>query len=76
MNYDNEITVSMDFQVKTHQGQCDEMISCYIPSIRQYYSAKTHEDVIRKGQAIMTLYIRFFNEHNRSALVETNTDRV
>ena len=41
--YKNEMTISVDFTVKTDQHDSDEMISCYMPEIDVYFAAKNQK---------------------------------
>lgn len=64
-DYKDEMVVSINFTVKTDQHDTDEMISCYIPEINQYFSARTPEDVKRKASAFIKSWINFWNERNQ-----------
>ena len=64
--YDTVQKITAEFEVQTHQGQCDEMISCFIPATNMYFSARTAEDVTRKGRAMIQMFVKLWNEYNQS----------
>lgn len=64
-DYKDEMTISVNFTVKTIQEESDEMISCFIPEIDQYFSAKTPEDVQRKATAFIKMWIKYWNQKNQ-----------
>lgn len=59
--YKNEMTISVDFTVKTDQHDSDEMISCYMPEINVYFSAKKPEDIPRKAAAFVKIWVNHWN---------------
>ena len=65
MDYNDKTTVSIDFTVMTQQDESDEMISCYMPEIGQYFSARTHEDVQKKAKVFIKMWIKYYNEKNK-----------
>ncbi len=64
-DYKDETVVSVNFTVKTDQHDTDEMISCFIPEINQYFSARTPEDVQRKATAFIKIWIDYWNQKNQ-----------
>ena len=56
---------SIPFEIQTHQGEEDEMVSCFIPAINTYFSAKSFDDVDRKVNVMIKIWVNYFNEMNR-----------
>jgi hypothetical protein len=52
-------TTSVNFEVKAHQGEEDEMISCYIPAIDAYFSATRWADVDRIAGAMIKSFLHY-----------------
>lgn len=69
--YTEETTVTVKFTVKTDQHESDEMISCFIPEINTYFSAKTPEDVQRKASVMIKSWVGYFNEKNQKGKCST-----
>jgi len=64
--YDIIKKVNVEFEVRAHQDEGDEMISCCIPATDTYFSAKSWEDVNKKSGAMIKSFINFWNEYNNN----------
>jgi hypothetical protein len=64
--YETSKTVEVGFEVQIHQHDSDEVYSCYVPAIEQYFSARNVDDIERKTRAFVKMYIDFWNEYNNN----------
>ena len=54
--------VNVEFEINSKSS--DEWIHCHIPEIDTYFSAKSEDDVIRKGKAAIKSFVQYWNEQN------------
>jgi len=62
--YEKSITTDIPFEIK-YTSNKDGLISCYLPEINSYFSAKNELDMKRKAHAFFKIWIKFFNEQNK-----------
>ena len=59
-----KIKTELDFEIEIIHEQCDEMLSCYIPEIDGYFSARTLDDARKTGSAMIKSFIRYWKMSN------------
>jgi hypothetical protein len=62
--YDKSRNISIDFEIKMCQENDSNLISCYIPFADIYFSAKSLEDVDKKGILMIKSFINFWNKYS------------